>query len=95
MSRLDWKRVTIVLSWIIGGFLCTFIPIQFLSPQVGAPPGQRTLAIGPVWLSRLIEEVEGNTHRFSHDINWLAILPLVAVAGVIGLLRARAYREEP
>lgn len=95
-------NVRLVRNWCVASLVALvlmFPLIGLIGPKPGAPIGLRSLDIGPVWLTRIVE-----TTRLSGGIsqaNWRvegnlpAIVGCAALLGLVSVGAARMLRRDP
>ena len=94
MNRRHWRIAAGFVTWAGITAIALLLGLGVFGPQPGAPEGERTLGLGPIWLSRMdvSEPAEG---VFWHETvtNWPVIVVAISIAGAIGALRASRPRR--
>ena len=92
----------LVRNWCVASLvaLVLMFPLMGLfGPKPGAPIGQRSLDIGPVWLTRIVEtaRLSGGVSQANWRVegNWPAIVGCAALLGLVAVGTARMRRREP
>lgn len=92
----------LVQNWCVVGFVAFVLMFPLMGlfgPTPGAPLGQRSLEIGPVWLTRIFEttSVSGGITRVNWRVegNWPTIVGCPAVFGLVTVGVARMLRPTP
>ncbi len=94
MSRRAWEDLATIFVFVIVGLVGAICLTGLFGPRPGAPEGQRTLSLGPVWIARIHEEIEGSSHRWWTEFNWLCLPAVAVLAAGAGYLRTRLRRHE-
>jgi len=92
----------LVRNWCVASLvaLVLMFPLMGLfGPKPGAPIGQRSLDIGPVWLTRIVEtaRLSGGVSQATWRVegNWPAIVGCAALLGIVTVGTARMLRRDP
>lgn len=92
----------LVRNWCVASLvaLVLMFPLMGLfGPKPGAPIGQRSLDIGPVWLTRIVEtaRLSGGVSQAHWRVegNWPAIVGCAALLGIVTVGTARMLRRDP
>lgn len=84
MTRRHWR---VVAGFLAGSGLAAVLAVLALGvfgPKPGAPEGERTLTIGPLWLSRLeVSEPAPGRHELRTVTNLPALLGICLAAGAV------------
>lgn len=95
-------NVRLVRNWCVVSLVALVLMFPLMGvfgPKPGAPIGQRSLDIGPVWLTRIIEttSVSGGVTRVNWRVegNWPAIVGCAAVLGLVTVGAAQVLRPRP
>ena len=93
MNHRHWR---IAVGFVTCSGIATvalFLGLGVFGPKPGAPEGERTLGLGPIWLTRMdvSEPAEG---VFWHETvtNWPVLVVAISIAGAIGATVAGAPR---
>jgi hypothetical protein len=98
MTRRHWRIVAGFLGGSVASLVVTVLALATFGPKPGAPEHERTLAIGPLWLSRLeASEPAQGVHMLMTVTNVPALILVSAVAGVVCAVVAgsKAHRKHP
>jgi heme/copper-type cytochrome/quinol oxidase subunit 2 len=94
MKQQEWQRVSASFTAMFISLIVTAALIGFLGPKPGAPVDERTLSLGSLWIYRINERVEGNTHHWSTEVNWSVVIAIIVAAGVLGLAYPRTKQKD-
>ena len=93
MNRRHWRIAAGFVTWAGITALALVLGLGVFGPKPGAPEGERTLGLGPIWLSRMdVSEPAEGVHLHETVTNWPVIVFAISVAGAIGALVAGAPR---
>jgi hypothetical protein len=91
----------LVRNWCVASLvaLVLMFPLMGLfGPKPGAPIGQRSLDIGPVWLTRITERTNDSVGvsqaNWRVEGNWPAIVGCAALLGLVTVGTARVLRHD-
>jgi hypothetical protein len=94
-------NVRLVRNWCVASLvaLVLMFPLMGLfGPKPGAPIGQRSLDIGPVWLTRITERTNDSVGvsqaTWRVEGNWPAIVGCAALLGLVTVGTARVLRHD-
>ena len=93
MNRRPWR---IAAGFVLCAGIATvalFLALGVFGPQPGAPEGERTLGLGPIWLTRMdVSQPAEGVWLHETVTNWPVIVLAIAIAGAIGASLAGAPR---
>ncbi len=93
MNRRHWRIAAgFVLSAGITA-VALFLALGVFAPQPGAPEGERTLGLGPIWLTRMdVSQPAEGVWMHETVTNWPVLVLAISIAGAIGASMAGAPR---
>ena len=93
MNRRHWRIAAGFVTWAGITTLALFLGLGVFGPKPGAPEGERTLGLGPIWFSRMdVSEPAEGVRVHETVTNWPMIVVAISIAGAIGALVAGAPR---
>jgi hypothetical protein len=93
MNRRHWRIAAgfVICAGITA--LALLLGLGVFGPKPGAPEGERSLGLGPIWLSRMdVSEPAEGVRLHKTVTNWPMIVVAISIAGAIGALVAGAPR---
>ena len=93
MNRRHWRIAASFVTWAGISALALLLGLGVFGPKPGAPVGERTLGLGPIWLSRMdVSEPAEGVYLHETVTNSPVIVVAISIAGAIGALVAGATR---
>lgn len=93
MNRRHWRIAAGFVTWAGITGLALFLGLGVFGPKPGAPEGERTLGLGPIWLTRMdVSEPAEGVRVHETVTNWPVIVVAISIAGAIGAWVAGAPR---
>ena len=91
MNRRHWRIAGGFVTWAGFAALALLLGLGVFGPKPGAPEGERTLGLGPIWFSRMdVSEPAEGVRVHKTVTNWPVIVVAISIAGAIGALAASA-----
>lgn len=93
MNRRHWRIAAGIVTWAGIATVVLFLGLGVFGPKPGAPEGERTLGLGPIWLTRMdVSEPAEGVRLHVTVANWPVIVAAICIAGAIGASVAGAPR---
>ena len=93
MNRRHWRIAAGFVTWAGITAVALFLGLGVFGPKPGAPEGERTLGLGPIWLTRMdVSEPAVGVRMHETVTNWSMLVVVISIAGAIGASVAGAPR---
>jgi hypothetical protein len=93
MNRRHWRIAAGFVLWAGITTVALFLGLGVFGPKPGAPEGERTLGLGPIWLTRMdVSQPAEDVWLHETVTNWPVLIVAISIAGAIGASVAGAPR---
>ena len=93
MNRRHWRIAAAFVLWAGITAVALFLALGVFAPQPGARAGERTLGLGPIWLTRMdVSHPAEDVWMHETVTNWPVLVLAISIAGAIGASLAGAQR---
>ena len=93
MNRRHWRIARGFVTWAGIATVALFLGAGVFGPKPGAPEGERTLGLGPIWITRMdVSEPAEGVRLHETVTNWPVFVIAISIAGAIGAWVAGAPR---
>ena len=94
MNRKHWRIAAGFVTWAAVAAIALFVGLGVFGPKPGAPEGEATLGLGPIWFTRMdVSEPAEDVYLHETVTNWPVIVVAISIAGAIGAFVAGAPRS--